>query len=83
MSTYTENKVKSAYGFIQNDTWGGVGTAADIPDDIFYEINIPEAFKGMEGAISARTVTYDFERLMDDATLLKCSEFGDAIISHM
>ena len=39
--------------------------------------------KGMEGAISARTVTYDFERLMDDATLLKCSEFGDAIISHM
>ena len=39
--------------------------------------------KGMEGAISAKTVTYDFERLMDDATLLKCSEFGDAIISHM
>lgn len=39
--------------------------------------------KGMEGAISARTVTYDFERLMDDATLLKCSEFGDAIITHM
>ena len=39
--------------------------------------------KGMEGAISAKTVTYDFERLMDDATLMKCSEFGDAIISHM
>jgi len=39
--------------------------------------------KGMEGAISARTVTYDFERLMDGATLLKCSEFGDAIIAHM
>ena len=39
--------------------------------------------KGMEGAISARTVTYDFERLMDDATLLKCSEFGSAIITHM
>ena len=38
---------------------------------------------GMEGAISAKTVTYDFERLMDDAKLLKCSEFGDAIISHM
>jgi isocitrate dehydrogenase len=28
-------------------------------------------------------VTYDFERLMPDATLLRCSEFGDAIISHM
>ena len=39
--------------------------------------------KGMESAISAGTVTYDFERLMDDATLLKCSEFGQAIISHM
>ena len=38
---------------------------------------------GMEGAISAKTVTYDFERLMDDATLLSCSEFGDAMISHM
>jgi len=39
--------------------------------------------KGMEGAISAKTVTYDFERLMDDAALLKCSEFGTAIISYM
>lgn len=39
--------------------------------------------KGMQGAISAKTVTYDFERLMDDATLLKCSEFGQAIIAHM
>ncbi|MFL2956393.1 MAG: isocitrate dehydrogenase (NADP(+)) [Marine Group II euryarchaeote MED-G36] len=39
--------------------------------------------KGMEGAISAKTVTYDFERQMDDATLLKCSEFGAAIITHM
>ena len=39
--------------------------------------------KGMEEAISAKTVTYDFERLMDDATLLKCSEFGTAIISYM
>jgi isocitrate dehydrogenase len=39
--------------------------------------------KGMEGAINAKTVTYDFERLMDGATLLKCSDFGDAIIKHM
>lgn len=38
---------------------------------------------GMNGAIQAKTVTYDFERLMDGATLLKCSEFGDAIISNM
>ncbi|CAK9884718.1 MAG: Isocitrate dehydrogenase [NADP] [Candidatus Erwinia impunctatus] len=39
--------------------------------------------KGMEGAIAAKTVTYDFERLMDGAKLLKCSEFGDAIVKHM
>jgi isocitrate dehydrogenase len=39
--------------------------------------------KGMQGAIEAKTVTYDFERLMPDATLLRCSEFGDAIIKHM
>ena len=39
--------------------------------------------KGMEGAINAKTVTYDFERLMEGAKLLKCSEFGDAIIANM
>jgi isocitrate dehydrogenase len=39
--------------------------------------------KGMEGAISAGTVTYDFARLMQGATEVKCSEFGDAIIAHM
>jgi isocitrate dehydrogenase len=39
--------------------------------------------KGMEGAINARTVTYDFARLMENAREIKCSEFGDAIIQHM
>ena len=39
--------------------------------------------KGMSGAIKAKTVTYDFERLMDDATLVSCSAFGDCIIEHM
>ncbi len=39
--------------------------------------------KGMNGAISAKTVTYDFERQMEGATLRKCSEFGDDVISHM
>ena len=39
--------------------------------------------KGMEGAISNKTVTYDFERLMDDATLLSCSAFGETMIQHM
>jgi isocitrate dehydrogenase len=44
--------------------------------------------KGMEGAISAKTVTYDFERLMKaegdtQVKKVKCSEFGDAVIGHM
>jgi isocitrate dehydrogenase len=39
--------------------------------------------KGMEGAIAAKTVPYDLHRLMEDAKLLKCSEFGDAVIAHM
>ena len=38
---------------------------------------------GINGAIAAKTVTYDFERLMDDAELLSCSEFGDAMIAKM
>ncbi|MDX2070718.1 MAG: NADP-dependent isocitrate dehydrogenase [Haliscomenobacter sp.] len=39
--------------------------------------------KGVEGAISNKRVTYDFHRLMEGATLLKCSEFGDEIIANM
>ncbi|MQC25905.1 MAG: NADP-dependent isocitrate dehydrogenase [Chloroflexi bacterium] len=38
---------------------------------------------GVGGAIEAKTVTYDFHRLMEGATKLKTSEFGDAIIQHM
>ena len=39
--------------------------------------------KGMDGAIAAKTVTYDFHRMMEGATKLKCSEFGQAIVKHM
>ena len=39
--------------------------------------------KGMDGAIAAKKVTYDFARLMEGATEVKCSEFGDAVIAHM
>ena len=40
-------------------------------------------YKGIENSIAKKRVTYDFERLMDGATLLKCSEFGDEIIANM
>jgi isocitrate dehydrogenase len=39
--------------------------------------------KGMDKAISAKTVTYDFARLMEGATEVKCSEFGDRMIANM
>ncbi|MFM7114180.1 MAG: NADP-dependent isocitrate dehydrogenase [Planctomycetota bacterium] len=39
--------------------------------------------KGMDGAIAAKTVTYDFARLMEGAKEVKCSEFGSAVIQHM
>jgi len=39
--------------------------------------------KGIEKSILKKRVTYDFERQMDGATLLKCSEFGDEIIANM
>ena len=39
--------------------------------------------RGIEGAISAKTVTYDLERLMDGATKLSCSAFGQAVVGKM
>ena len=39
--------------------------------------------RGMDGAIGARRVTYDFARLMEGATEIRCSEFGDAVIAQM
>ena len=39
--------------------------------------------KGLEGAISAKRVTYDFHRQMEGATLLKCSEFGKEVVKNM
>ena len=40
----------SAYGFIQNDTWGGAGNASTIPDDIFELVSLPNRFDGVSGS---------------------------------
>ncbi len=40
-------------------------------------------YNGLERTINAKRVTYDFHRLMENATLVKTSEFGDAIISNL
>ena len=49
----------------------GWGEAADL------------VIRGVEGAIAAKTVTYDLERLMDGATKVSCSGFGEAVVAHM
>ncbi|WP_421838107.1 TonB-dependent receptor [Novosphingobium sp.] len=45
--TYTENKVRSAFGVIQNDTWGGTLSKADTPDDLYTIRDLPADLKGM------------------------------------
>jgi len=68
-ATRIENKVRSAFGLIQNDTWGGVGSAADIPDDIFTLETIADKFKGISGVddpnLTQTFLSFDFERLVD------------------
>ena len=66
--TYTENKVKSAYGFLQNETWGGLGTPEDLPDDVFFPIDVTEAFRGMDGVDNPNIIPqfygFDLERVV-------------------
>lgn len=67
--SYIDSKVRSAYGFIQNDTWGGAGPASDIPDDIFELVTLPDKFKGVSGsgdpAMIQQFRTFNFERMAD------------------
>ncbi|RVQ69343.1 TonB-dependent receptor [Croceicoccus ponticola] len=48
--TYTDNSVRSAYGFIQNDTWGGTLAADQTPDDLFEKTDLASHLAGMEGS---------------------------------
>ncbi|NJC33043.1 TonB-dependent receptor [Sphingomonas jejuensis] len=66
--SYVENRVRSAYGFIQNDTWGGLGTPADLPDDIFELVTLPDKFKGVSGSgdgIIPAFYSFDIARLVN------------------
>ena len=65
--SYVQNKVRSAYGFVQNDTWGGIGTAADLPDDLFTLVSLPDKFPGLTGSDAGIIPAYyrfDFERMV-------------------
>ena len=67
--SYVDNKIRSAFGVIQNDTWGGAGPASDIPDDIFKLVTLPDKFPGVSGhndpAMIQSFYTFDFERMVD------------------
>src|ERR1051326_1445062 len=66
---------------------GGLGIVVLSGEMMFRYLNWPEVadliLKGLRGAIASKRVTYDFARLMEGATEIKCSEFGDNIIGHM
>lgn len=48
--TYTDNKVRTAYGFLQTDSWGGTLSAADTPDGLYTLQDLPSDLAGMEGS---------------------------------
>lgn len=66
--TYIENKVRSAYGFIQNDTWGGSTTKDQLSDDLFTLETLPDKFKGLSGAgdpaMLQQFYTFNFEKMV-------------------
>jgi TonB-dependent receptor len=66
--SYVDNKIRSAFGVLQNDTWGGAGPATDIPDDIFTLVSLPDKFPGVSGhndpAMIQSFYKFDFERMV-------------------
>ena len=66
--SYVDNNIRSAFGYLQNDTWGGAGPASDIPDDIFVIETLPDKFAGLPGANDPAMIqkfyTFNFERMV-------------------
>ena len=54
--TFTDNKVRTAYGFLQNETWGGTLSADETPDDFFTPRSTSEDLQGMNGADSPNII---------------------------
>ena len=60
-ATLTDNAVRTAYGFIQNDTWNGTLSAANTPDSLFQMASLPDALQGMVGANDANLLQNYFK----------------------
>ncbi len=67
--TYTENKVHSAFGVIQNDTWGGTLSAADTPDSLYTLTDLPHDLRGVAGSNAAGIIPNYFK--IDTTSLIK------------
>lgn len=84
----TENRVRSAYGFLQNDWWGGIGPASDIPDDIFVQRSLPNHFDTLSGSDNPNMIqnfyTFDFERMVGliDGLYGACGGNGNCLADY-
>ncbi|MAE32417.1 MAG: TonB-dependent receptor, partial [Verrucomicrobiales bacterium] len=67
--TYTDNKVRSAYGFLQTDSWGGTLSAADTPDGLYTLQDLPDDLAGMEGSQDPAIIPNYFR--VDTASLIE------------
>ncbi|WP_231621640.1 TonB-dependent receptor [Sphingomonas sp. 37zxx] len=71
--SFINNEVRSAYGFIQNETWGGVDPrgqsfgAGAVPDDFFTRVSLPDKFKGFDGSgnLPSAIYTFNFEQMAE------------------
>lgn len=70
--TYTDNKVRTAYGFLQSDSWGGTLTAAQTPDGLFTPVSVPDRLGGIDGAQDPNIIPTYFE--IDTAGLITLLE---------
>lgn len=85
--SYVENKVRSAYGFIQNNTWAGAGPASDLPDSLFTPATIPDKFPnmGVNGANLVQTIyTFNFKQLVPvlDQLYKVCGNKGSCLAPY-
>ena len=73
-ASIVENEINSEYGFIQTDSWGGLGSAADIPDGIFEWVTLPDKFDGISGSEQPHMLqgfySFDVQQLGDLAESL-------------
>jgi TonB-dependent receptor len=64
--SYIENKVRSAFGTIQNDSWGGIGPASSLPDDMLKVATLPNLFPGLaQSGMAQKFYTFNFEQMVD------------------